>query len=76
MRDDATIHKIFDRRDESDKEIDDNKSDDDGMDDKHAAILRLQTIGGPELPEALKKIQEDDPNALKSTQSLMDNMAE
>lgn len=55
MRDDATIHKIFDKKDESDKEDDAaNNSDDEGMMDEHAAILRLQTIANPQLLEELK----------------------
>ena len=72
MRDDATIHKIFDKKDESDKEDQaDKNSDDEGMADDHAAILRLQTIANPQLLEELKAVQEGgDPNAIKSAEGI------
>ena len=76
MRDDATIHKIFDKRDESDKEQDAKNSDDDMMATEHAAILRLQTVPGEQLAEQLKNAQEVDPNSLMTTPVLIDNIGE
>ena len=75
MRDDATIHRIFDKQD-SDKEEDVAKNSDDDMAPEHAAMLRLQTIANDQLVTELKSAQEGDPNAIKITDNLGELAAE